>query len=448
MPNHYVVIGGGLAGISAALDLVDAGHAVTLVDARARLGGAAFSFRRGQLHVDNGQHVFLRCCSAYRGLLERIGATAQTSMQDRLDIPVLSRSRHPGRLARTPGLPAPVHLAASLARYRVLSMADRARAGRALAGLLRLDPADPALDTRSFGRFLREHGQSDAAIAGLWGIIGTATLNAHPDDASLALAAKVFRTGLLEHADAADIGYAAVPLGYLHDVAARRALGAAGVDVLLRHRAREVRPDRVELQTPDGERTLHADGVVVAVPPEAMPPVPGLRDTGWSRLGAAPIVNVHIVYDRRVTELPFAAAVGSPVHWLFDRTDASGLGDRASGQQYLAITVSAADELIDRPSKEVVTLYTAELERLLPAARTAAVLDAFVTRERRATFRQAPGTAAYRSGPDSGIPGLAIAGAWTDTGWPDTMESAVRSGQAAAARLLATRTPDNLAVAP
>ena len=433
MAEHHVVVGGGVAGIGAALRLADAGGSVMLVESRPRLGGAACSFRREGLLVDNGQHVFLRCCTEYRALLERIGGTALTTLQPRLDIPVLAEHGQRAALKRTPGLPAPLHLAASLSRYGLLSMTDRLRAGRAMLGLRRADPGDPKVDAQSFGAFLRKHGQSDAAIERLWGIIGTATLNAYPDDASLALAAKVFRTGLLSRADAADVGYATAPLGALHHTAARRALEAAGVEVLLRHRVRSVRPGEVLVHTAaHGERALAADGIVLALPPEALTVAPSLAARGHQKLGGSPIVNVHVIYDRTVTDLAFAAAVGSPVQWFFDRTEPSGVRERSPDAQYLAVTVSAADDLIDVPARDVIAQFTEALERRLPAAGRASVLDAFVTRERRATFRQAPGTMGLRSGPDSGVAGIALAGAWTDTGWPDTMESAARSGAAAA----------------
>ena len=144
-------------------------------------------------------------------------------------------------------------------------------------------------------------------------------------------------------------------------------------------------------------------------------------------------MNIHVIYDRKVTDLPFAAAVGSPVQWIFDRTAPSGL---RTGQ-YLAVTVSAADAVLRRRSADLVAQFVPELSRLLPKAERALVRDAFVTREPAATFRQAPGTAALRPGPASGMEGVALAGAWTATGWPDTMESAVRSGRAAADHLLA-----------
>lgn len=428
-----LVVGGGLAGITSALRLADAGREVVLLEGRPRLGGAAFSFRRGELSIDNGQHVFLRCCDSYRWLLRRIGAAQDVVLQPRLDIPVLRADGRRAHLSRTRGVPAPAHLTAALARYRLLSPADRLRAVRGALALRLLDPADASLDSQTLGAFLRRHGQHDAIIEALWGIVAVATLNLDPDEASLALAAKVFRTGLLDHAPASDVGYAAVPLGELHSTAARRALDGAGVETLLAHRVESVEAGgTVTARSRDGVRTWQADTVVLALPhAEALAAAPALGQTPVARaagLGAAPIVNVHVVYDRQVTDLPFAAAVGSPVQWFFDRTETSGLREG----QYLAITVSAADAIIDEPSRSIQERFVDELARLLPGARHAQVVDAFVTRERRATFRQAAGSAALRPPCRTDLDGVWLAGAWTATGWPDTMESAVRSGIAAA----------------
>ena len=432
-----IVVGGGLAGITAALKLADAGRSVVLVEGRPRLGGAAFSFRRGELSVDNGQHVFLRCCDAYRWLLERLDVTDRVVLQRSLDIPVLRADGRRAHLRRMPGVPAPAHLTGALATYGLLSPGDRLRAVRGALALRRLDPADPALDAQTLGAFLRRHGQNDATIAALWGIVATATLNLSPDEASLALAAKVFRTGLLDHADAADVGYAAAPLGELHSTAALDALNGAGVEVQLGRRVDSVDPNGVVRAE---EQSWQPEAVVLAVPHgEAFAIAPHLAATpaGPAReLGTAPIVNVHVVYDRPVTDLPFAAAVDSPVQWFFDRTESSGLHASAPRGQYLAVTVSAAYGVIDTPSRVLREQYIAELARLLPAAGSATVLDAFVTRERRATFRQAAGSAAMRPGSDIGVDGLWLAGAWTATGWPDTMESAVRSGMSAAEAVL------------
>ncbi|MDT4893213.1 MAG: hypothetical protein QOE97_2248 [Pseudonocardiales bacterium] len=429
-----VVVGGGLAGISAALRLADLGHQVTLVEKRPRLGGAAFSFTRDGLSVDNGQHVFLRCCSAYRWLLGRIDAEDHVVLQPRLDIPVLAPDGSSARLRRSAKLPAPLHLSAALSRYGVLAPADRARIPRGALALRRLDPADRSLDRDTLGAFLRAHGQNTATIDALWGVIATATLNLDPDEASLALAAKVFRTGLLDSAEAADIGYAAAPLGRLHDEAAAKALADAGVEVRTGTAVRSVHPGgRVEIE---GLPALAAEAVILALPhSEAFGVAPALAETRSARaadLGSSPIVNVHVVYDRKVTDLPFAAAVRSPVQWFFDRTESSGLAAQRPGAQYLAVTISAADGVIDRPAKDVLGQIVPELARLVPPAARADVLDSFVTRERRATFRQDAGSWAKRPGTSEGPDGIQLAGAWTDTGWPDTMESAVRSGVAAA----------------
>ncbi|PRH77788.1 phytoene dehydrogenase [Streptomyces solincola] len=450
--RHAVVVGGGLAGTAAALKLADSGLRVTLLEGRPRLGGLAFSFQRGELTVDNGQHVYLRCCTAYRWFLDRVGGAALAPLQDRLDVPVLDAA-HPrgarlGRLRRT-ALPVPLHLAASLAGYPHLSPAERASVARAALALRKLDPADPALDAHDFASWLARHGQSPRTVEALWDLVGVATLNATAANASLQLAAMVFRTGLLSEPGAADIGWARVPLGELHDTLVRRELAAAGVRVETRAKVTAVLPDgpgRWSVDVP-GER-IDADTVILAVPQrEAHGLLPdGALDRPGDllALGTAPILNVHVLYDRKVLRRPFFAALGSPVQWVFDRTEAAGLsrggpegpsGEGGGGRrvgQYLALSQSAAQDEIDSPVQELRERYLPELERLLPAARGAAVRDFFVTRERTATFAPVPGAGRLRPGAVTRAPGLLLAGAWTATGWPATMEGAVRSGLTAA----------------
>ncbi|MFJ2862075.1 hydroxysqualene dehydroxylase HpnE [Kitasatospora sp. NPDC087314] len=455
-----VVVGGGLAGITAALRLAEAGHRVTLAEGRPRLGGLAFSFQRGELTVDNGQHVYLRCCTAYRGLLERLGATRLVTLQDRLDVPVLSVAgpetapvRTLGRLRRA-GLPVPLHLAGSLARYPHLGPADRARVVRGALALQGLDLADPALDEISFGEWLRRNGQNANTLAALWDLVGVATLNARADQVSLALAAMVFKTGLLSDPGASDIGMAAVPLGTIHHDRALAELERAGVKVLLRARVAELKPAEPQHAVRlEGAEPIAAETVVLAgaqdsaaalLPPNAIADQERLAD-----FGTAPILNVHVVYDRKVLRRPFFAALGSPVQWVFDRTAHSGLagtelGRAHPGAQYLALSQSAVQDEIDLPVAELRRRYLPELARLLPAAAGAEVLDFFVTRERTATFDPAPGSAQLRPSARTNVPGLVLAGAWTATGWPATMEGAVRSGHAAADEALAatgTRLP-------
>ncbi|CAO5256533.1 hydroxysqualene dehydroxylase HpnE [Frankia sp. AgKG'84/4] len=457
--GHLVVVGGGLAGMAAALLAVDSGVRVTLLEARPRLGGATTSFRRGELTIDTGQHVFMRCCTAYRGLLARLGVEHLTTLQPRLDVPVLIGSSLTRTRLRRTGvrLPAPLHLAPALLGYKALPLVERLRAGLAAFQLGRLDQRSPAVDGRSFGAWLAEHGQGPAATSALWELLTVATLNVPAQDASLGLAAKVVRTGLLEGADAGDLGWADVPLSRLHGDAAVAVLTAAGADVRTGVKVRSITASgggwevavtsggtgRGEaVPGADESGVLRADAVVLAVP---APAAAGLLPAGATvdpeklrALGDSPIINIHMIYPRQIIEGPFLAVVDSPIQWIFDRTISSGLAASGPpGAQYLALSQSAAQPWIDRPANELRTMFIDEMARLFPAARAAEPLEVFVTRERTATFRQTPGSLALRPGAATGLPHFALAGTYTDTEWPATMESAVRSGLTAARESLA-----------
>jgi squalene-associated FAD-dependent desaturase len=432
-PRQVTVIGGGLAGISAALRLADGGAEVTLLERRQRLGGLTWSFRRNGLSFDNGQHVFLRCCSAYLDFVGRIGAEDDIYVQPRLDVPVVSPKGTCSSISRG-SLRAPLHLAPSLARYRHLGLGDRLRLAWPALALSRLDPEDPALDQITFGEWLSRHGQSDVAIERLWNLIALPTINVRASEASLTLAVKVFRTGLLDKADAGDLGWSLVPLTELHGDRSMRALDKSGVETVLGARVQTITA-RCDggFDVVTDERTRFADAVVVATPPEVSQRlVPEGVLPSEVGLGQSPIVNVHLVLDRRVTDLALAAVVDSPIQFIFDRTASSGL--RAG--QCLAISLSAADEYIGESSARLVGTFFAALQTLLPIARTARLVDGVVTRERAATFRGTPGTAALRPSTRTSVRGLFLAGAWCDTGWPATMEGAVRSGESAARAIL------------
>jgi len=434
---RIAVVGGGLAGITAALTAADAGARVVLYESKPRLGGLTHSFRRHGLWVDNGQHVFLRCCVSYRRLLRRLGVAGLAPLQPRLDIPLrgpdpVGRIRD-GRL-RSVRLPAPAHLTTSVLRFGWLPASERLRFGRAALALRTVDPADPRIDSQSFGDWLRDHDQAAETISTLWDLFTVPTLNAHVDDVSLALAATMFQIGLLTDPSAADIGISTVPLQQLHGDAAAVALATAGVDV--RTDARISALDDLG-QDQDGQHAGGPDGIVLATPPavtEALLPAGAVNlPAGWSdRLGGVPIINLHLVLDRPVLHQPFLATVSSPLQWIFDRTRQSGLADG----QYLAVSLSAADELADQPTRVLRERFEPELRRLLPGMAEARIRDFFVTRERLATFRPAPGCSAFRPQAGTADPRIVLAGAWTDTGWPATMEGAVRSGKTAAATVL------------
>jgi squalene-associated FAD-dependent desaturase len=447
--RHVVVIGGGLAGITAAIELREAGFGVTLLEARPWLGGATSSFSRGPLMVDTGQHVFLRCCSSYQELLGTLGMTGSVALQDRFDVTVLSPAGR-ARLRRN-ALPAPLHLSRSLAAYRFLSLRERLGVGRAALALRGLDPAAPGLDGQRLGDWLSARGQNERTRRTLWDLFIVSSLNIDGDEASVPLAATVLKTALLSGNSAADIGVPTVPLLDLHGRPAARLLGRLGAQVRLGTKATAVQRDpaggflvrtasgadgRSEPDDAGDGEAISADGVILAVPagPAAkLADAAGVQGAArWADLGTAPIVNVHVVYDRRVTDLAFAAAVDSPVQWVFDKTRTSGVQDG----QYLAISLSAADGYVDVPVATLRERFLPALQDLFPAAADAHVTDFFVTRERRATFRQAPGCGALRPSAATSLPGLLLAGAWTDTGWPDTMEGAVRSGRTAAQELI------------
>jgi uncharacterized protein with NAD-binding domain and iron-sulfur cluster len=497
------VVGGGLAGITAAIALREAGVGVTLLEARPWLGGATCSFSRGGLTIDNGQHVFLRCCTAYRELLARLGMTGSVAIQDRFDVTVLSGGAgraadgpSQARLRRT-ALPGPLHMGRALAGYSLLSPGERLRVVRAALAMRFVNPAAAGLDSQRLGDWLAARGQSERARRRLWDLFIVSALNINGDDASVALAATVIKTALLGGKAAADIGIPSVPLGDLHGRAAASLLGRLGADVRLGTKVSAVEQApaggyRVLItsgtdgaagpradgdgpadgaagpradgdgpadgaagpradgdgpaddapaddgRSPDRARgaVLDVDGVVLAVPSgPAARLVPAAAVGGaarWADLGSSPIVNVHVIYDRRVTRLPLAAGIDSPVQWVFDKTRPAGV----QAGQYLAVSVSAADDYVDVPVARLRELFLPALAELFPAARDAGITDFFVTRERRATFRQGPGCGSLRPGAATALPGLALAGAWTDTGWPDTMEGAVRSGHSAAQELI------------
>ena len=435
----------GLAGVSRrARAAPTPGPTVDLLERRGKLGGLTWSFQRKGRWFDNGQHVFLRCCTAYRGFLERIGADRQVHLQPRLDVPVLAPGRPPGRHRPYRRCrPRSIWLG-SLARYRHLSLADRLRLGRARPGAAPTRPRRPgARRRRPSGAWLAEHGQSAQAIERLWNLIALPTINVPADEASLALAAMVFRTGLLDRADAGDIGWSQVPLGELHGEQRRprrsrrrRRRGPLGRGCRAGHAA----PTRARRsQLADGQ-VLEADAVIVATPPDGRPPACSRAacSPAVDGLGASPIVNVHLVLDRRVTDLPMAAGdrVAGAVRLRPHGLGAAWRKGSAWPSPCRGPTPTSASDprtwsriLPRRPRR------AAPGGRRRPARRRHGQPRARGHLPGRARARPRCGPLADR--PRS--TGLLVAGAWCDTGWPATMEGAVRSGQRAAAPLAAAR---------
>ena len=400
-----VVIGGGLAGVSAAIELAEAGRSVTMLEARPWLGGATCSFGRRGLTIDNGQHAFLRCHSAYRELLATLGSTSSVAIQDRLQLTVLADAGDRRVSLRRSALPAPLHLARSLAGYRLLSKAERAKVAAAAVALEFADFA--GRDDRSLGDWLAARGQSERARSMIWDWLCATALNVAPEHADLALAANTIRSAVLAGRANADIGVPSVPLSKLHGGPAAALLGRLGVTIMLATRAVAMQPGPVggyQVSVAASEAgagtelaggpaaEICADGVVLAVPAGEASAIAPAELAGqaarWSRLAPSPVVSVHVIYARRVTRLPFAAVAGAPVRWVIDKTGAAGLHTG----QYLAASLPAADAYVDMPGAQLRELILPVLERLFPAAGQADVEDFFVTRERRATIRHEPGS--------------------------------------------------------
>lgn len=423
-----MVCGGGLAGLAAACEASLLGAEVTLVERRPFLGGKAYSFVHDatSTEVDNGQHVFLGCCTAYIAFLRLIGAYANTTLQPLLDAPVRDRAGRSGAL-RASRLPAPLHLGPSFLTYPLLSGAEKANATRALAALGVLRPGQrEELDEVTFAEWLVAHGQSPGAIERFWDLIVLPTCNDRSDRVSAALAAFVFQEGFFRTRTGSAIGWSRVGLTRLVDPPVRRFLERRGVRILTGHGVAGVCGTSVELSS--GE-VLTGDVVVLALPPERVCEVCPDSLPDHVALESSPIVNVHVWYDRPVMDQLFTAIVDSPAQWVFNRTAMTG-GDGPG--QHLAVSISGARAEVVQPKPDLIATITSELAYVFPAAANATVEKTVCVKEPDATFAAAPGQAASRPGTRSPVDGVVLAGAWTDTGWPATMEGAVRSGMLAA----------------
>ena len=435
------VVGGGLAGLTAALDLAEAGVSVALFERRPFAGGKAFSFVDPEhgVSLDNGQHITMRCCTALDALLGRIGLRGMVSYQRALNVRVLDpASGLSGAIASLgPLAPAPLHLAWSVLNYRHLDGLSRLRIGRAVGAMRGIDERGRReLDRRSFEDWLLEHGQTERIVERFWDLIILPTCNDRSADVSAAQAVQVCQTAFLRHSRAGDLGLFRRGLGELAEAALGRAR-AAGAEARLGTRVEQIELAEgraAAVRTSGGER-VPVGGVVLALPPrqalETLPAEARVREPFW-RLGqfdASPIVNVHLKWSEPVMQREFAAVLDPNVQFVFNRSRLQGW---PGPEQWVTCSLSGAHEAVGLPQEEIVSRARHGLRRALRRTRQAELLAARVVKEAEATFRPSPGILAHRVGARTPIGNLALAGAWTDTGWPATMESAVRSGHAAA----------------
>jgi squalene-associated FAD-dependent desaturase len=399
------VVGGGLAGLAAALDLVDEGHSVTVYEARPTLGGAVQTLpeREGDPEPppDNGQHIALGCFTEYLRFLERIGEGG-SFLRSRLALPVLAADG--AEAAIEPSLRA-------LLSYKHLSLRERFRIP---VTTLRLRSAQ-SQPRETFGQLLRRFGETDTSIDGFWDVFVRPALNLRCDEVDAEAGLFTVRTALLGPRANSDLILPTRPLGRMHGDAAGAALEAAGATVQTDTRVTSL--DDVD-----------ADAIVVAVPPRESArllgePEPALEDS--------PIVSVHLWFDRPLLEQPLAALLGSDAHWVFDR--GSLTGSRPERGQYLTVVSSGVPELLEIRGRELVERIAGQLTERLGNAE---LLWSRLSREPYATVALRPGV--ERPGVETSRANVARAGTWTDTGWPATMESAIRSGRRAAQHILSS----------
>ena len=426
--THVAVVGAGLAGLAAALELKRNGFRVTLLERSRLLGGKATSFQLGDLEMDSGQHAILGCYTSFLELAGELGMRGDLRLQERFDVLILTA--HGRARLRALRLPAPLHLALPFLTFRALAIRARLQVVRALVAARRPHPGE---DSETFAAWLRRHGQSAPALRGFWEPFLIPALNAPFDRVSAASGLMVVRTALLGDRDAARIGYATVPLARFAERAAERC-----DEVRLRTAVTGLRVEDGRLRgLRTGELELDCDAAVLAVPPERLLRIAGaeaLRVTGLEAFTTQPIVDVHLWYRPAavgvtghdpLADLDFAAMVDSPVQWVF-----------AKGPGHLCCSLSSADDLVLQPEERLVALADSELRARLPELAGAALLRGVAIRDPEATFVPAPGL--RRPGPSTAIENAVLAGCWTDTGWPATMEGAVRSGRVAARTLIAS----------
>jgi len=436
-----IIVGGGLAGLAAAAALGSRGVPTVILESRPRLGGRASSFldpTSGE-YIDNCQHVSLGCCTNFRHFCETTGLSGSFRRESTLYF--VSPTGRIDRFSAS-SLPAPLHLAGAFARLSSLSWRDKLALGRGLRALARgVTPADRA---GSFADWLVRQRQTPAAIHRFWHVVLVSALSESLDRIDVEHARKVFVDTFLAHRDGWFVEIPRVPLETLY--------GGPLAEWLSRHHCQvrlQASVEQIELadgrvtsvRLASGER-VPADAVIVAVPfhrlTSLLPPELADEYAPVANFEAAPISSLHLWFDRPITDLPHAVLVDRLGQWMFNRT-VLGSGDPATATRdgyYYQVVISASRELDRRPREEVLAAVLEELRAIWPAARDATLLHSRQVTEHRAVFSPLPGVDARRPPQQTRIPNLQLAGDFTQTGWPSTMEGAVRSGYLAAANLL------------
>jgi len=455
-----IVIGGGLAGLAAGVALADTGCRVRLFEQRPYLGGRATSYAlpNGE-HVDNCQHVTLGCCTNLEDFYKRVGSSGKIEFFDRLFF--LDPQGRTG-VMQAGWLPAPAHMTGSFLSFAPLSLKDKLSIARALAAILFAggQPKDAyaSAEPLSMLAWLQRHQQTPRAIERFWRVVLVSALDEELDRTDARFGIDVFWKAFLKNSTGYRMGVPSVPLAELYD-GCRIAIEKKGGEVILRSPVRSLRFKNGALAAVqfDGGREETADAFVLAVPHdklnELLPDEIRAANPSLAHLEkfkVSPITGVHFWFDREVTKEPFITLLDTQTQWIFNKTALYGTlasspnvgaqhaapNPATNSAQYLQLVISASYDLLKKSREEIIDLCLKEVRQALPAAREAQLLKATVIKEAAATFSPEPGVDQWRPPQQTKTPGMFLAGDWTATGWPATMEGAVRSGYLAAEAVL------------
>jgi squalene-associated FAD-dependent desaturase len=432
--ERIAIIGGGLAGLAAGCALADAGFHVTLFERRPYVGGRASSYEHPGTSevVDNCQHVLLGCCTNLINFYHRLGVSDQIRWFSEMTF--LEPGGRASRFAPTPFFPAPMHNILSFLRAKMLSAGDKLSIARAMSAMSRGLPDS----SESFFAWLRRHGQTERAIDRFWKTVLVSALNEDLDRISLRYAAQVFRESFMNSAEAGRLGVPSIPLSQLYS-AAIEYIHACGGQVRLRESVTAFQPAAEGVCVSNGVAEQVFDYVVLAAPFQnvaSLLPAEAfsaqLREK-LARFEPSSITGIHLWFDREITPLPHAVLLDRTIQWMFQKSKFQH--QREGPGSYVELVVSASKSLLQKSREEILDLAGRELAEFFPVAREAKVLKAAVIKEVYATYSVLPGLDQFRPPAQTAWPRVFLAGDWTATSWPATMEGAVRSGYLAAEAL-------------
>jgi squalene-associated FAD-dependent desaturase len=430
-PKTVAVVGAGLAGLAAGCTLADAGLRVTLFERRPYVGGRASSYEHpgtGEV-VDNCQHVLLGCCTNLVHFYERLGVSDKIRWFDELTF--IEPGGRASRMAPT-FLPAPMHNVPAFLRARMLSAKDKLGIARAMAAMSRRLPED---SDENFLAWLRRHKQTEQAIERFWKTVLVSALNEDLDRMSVRYATQVFRESFMKSAAAGRMGLPTIPLSDLYGFATDY-IRARGGEVLLRSAVTAIGPKQNAAGVLSNSGEQQFDFVVLAAPFQSVASLLPVDDVATSikkqlaHFEGSPITGIHLWFDREITALPHAVLLDRTIQWMFHK---SKFQEKREGEgSYVELVVSASKSLVQKSREEILELATRELAEFFPAVKEAKVVKAAVIKEVYATYAILPGLDQYRPEARTQWPRVFLAGDWTATEWPATMEGAVRSGYLAA----------------